>query len=340
MKLRPESAKPANATLKRISSWRVKGFVLLFSLILALAASEIILRTFFSRALYLFQDERSLLYQFDRTLGWFPVPNTRARIEALRVIFVQNNSLGFRAQEEIDHSRPGIIFLGDSFVWGFDVNADERFTENLQTKHPEWAIYNCGISGYGTDQEYLLLQKYYDVFQPKVVFLLFCTENDDEDNSTNARYGGYYKPYFIVKSNHLELRGVPVPKSERAWLAEHKLLARSYLVRLVVRTWYKFKGPRWLQNPNPTGLIIRDLQKFVQWKGGILVMGLTKRNPPLEEFLKFFHIPFVDLSTSLRFADVGNHWTPEGQTYVCEQIDQFLRDGKYMEQAQPVAAPP
>ena len=111
-----------------------------------------------------------------------------------------------RTERAIARDRPGILFLGDSYLWGYDVEAAERFTDKLQVRHPEWSIYNLGVSGYGTDQEYLLLNRYFDEYKPQVVFLLFCEETDHEDNRSNMRYGGYYKPYCTITGNRLELK--------------------------------------------------------------------------------------------------------------------------------------
>jgi lysophospholipase L1-like esterase len=48
-----------------------------------------------------------------------------------------------------------IVFLGDSFVWGLDSEADERFTELLKAKLPDYKVL-VAVAGFGTDQEYLL----------------------------------------------------------------------------------------------------------------------------------------------------------------------------------------
>ncbi len=325
----PEGAAGKPAVLKGLL-FRTGGVIL--ALALAGLVGEGVLRLFFGARLTVVEDERHLLYRYDATLGWFPAPNTRERVRASRMFTVMHNSAGFRDREHAPGERDVIVFLGDSFVWGYDVNANERFTDKLQARHPGWNVYNLGVSGYGTDQEYLLLQKYFASCKPRVVFLIFCTETDDLDNSTNVRYGGYYKPYCTVQGTRLELHGVPVPRGERVWLAEHDGLAHSYLVRLLVRTYFKPKSPPTLQNPSPTGAIIRDMQKFVQSQGAQLLVGITDRNPKLEEFLGYFEIPFVDLSTSLRYPrpEYGMHWTAEGHSYVCDRIEQFLVKGKYM----------
>ena len=303
----------------------------LLSVIIAAALAELCLMLFFRGQFATFDDERSLLYRYDRTLGWFPIANSKDRFLASRIITVENNSEGFRAPERTATDKPGIIFLGDSFVWGFDVDAPERFTDKLQARHPEWSVFNFGVSGYGTDQEYLLLRERFDAYRPRVVFLLYCTETDEEDNRSNFIPGDYYKPYFIVDQGRLELQGVPVPRSQRSFLAEHPVLAKSYVMQLGIRAWFKFRAPKQIRNPDPTTTIIRRLQKYVSENGAVLVMGLTRSNQPLEEFLRRLEIPYIDLSTPLRYPSFGSHWTPEGHTFVCDKIETFLTAGRFME---------
>jgi hypothetical protein len=306
--------------------------LLLASSVLALALAEVCLRVFFAHRLALVQDERNLLYRYDPVLGWFPVANSSNQFLGTRRISVAHNPQGFRAAGPYSITdKPRIVFLGDSFVWGYDVEVRERFTEKLQVKHPEWSIYNLGISGYGTDQEYLLLQQHFDAYRPHVVFLMYEEETDDADNATNQRWG-YYKPYCTLNGSRLELHGIPVPVSEKFFFAAHKLISRSYVARVLVLGYFKLASPRVLQiQPNPTGAIIRDLQKYVGSKGALFVVGLTWHNPPLEQFLTYYKIPFVDLSTDLRYSGMGNHWSAEGHTFVADKIDQFLVQGGYME---------
>ena len=109
---------------------------------------------------------------------------------------MQHNSLGLRDIEHNAERRPNIMFVGDSFVWGYDVEARDRFTERLREQLSSARIINAGVPGYGTDQEYLLLNRIWNVTRPDVVVLIFCSNNDRADNSSNLRYAGYLKPYF------------------------------------------------------------------------------------------------------------------------------------------------
>ncbi len=310
--------------------WRRIGFRLaavLVALVVAGVAFELGLRAF-CRSLD--RDERTLLYRYDEQLGWFPKANSRGTFTGSRTISISHNSDGFRGPEYVATAKPTLVVLGDSFVWGFDVNADERFTEKLQARHPEGAVYNLGVSGYGTDQEYLLLQRWFRKYRPRVVLLVYCTDNDDSDNCSNYRFG-YYKPYCTVTGTRLELKGIPVPRGVRIFWAEHPVLCRSYVARLLAAAWCALKGPPALHNPNPTGPILRDLQKYVHSQGAILVVGLTHGWGPLKEFFQAFQIPCVDLSTDLVYPSNGSHWTPQGQSWVAEKLDAFLTQGKFMD---------
>lgn len=300
------------------------------SLMILTGLTEIGLRIFCRESLEVSRDERTMLYRYDEILGWRPVANSSNRFVGSRAITVVNNSLGFRSSEPVTNDHPGLMFLGDSFVWGYDVEANERFTDKLQARHPEWNVYNLGVSGYGTDQEFLLLQMQFARYRPRVVFVEYSAETDEADNSTNCRYEGYYKPYCTIVTNRLQIQGLPVPRSERVFVAQHRLLARAYFVRLLARGWFKLTAPPVVSNPSPTGAILLNMQQFARSQGAAFAVGLTLPRPRLEEFLQRHNIPFVELTTMLRYPTNGSHWTPEGHTVICERLEEFLTKEKLL----------
>ena len=305
---------------------RSKLAVLFFSIVISLAVLEIGLRLFHP-AISPAQDAALLGYGYDAELGWFPSPNSRKLIKASRTITAINNSDGLRAPERVTNNKPVVVFLGDSLVWGFDVDASERFTEKLQSQHPEWAIYNFGVSGYGNDQEYLLLQKYFARYRPRLVVTIICADNDNEDNAWNFR-GGYYKPWFKLEAGSLKLHGVPVPKSAKSFFAEHTVLSHSFVLRLLVSFYYRLKAPAPVKNGDPpTGVILLEMRKYVLERGALFAVGLQRSNSELEDFLRKFQIPYVDLTTTNplhTYPRFGNHWTPEGHNLVAVKINDFL----------------
>ncbi len=121
--------------------------------LLSLLAGEAFVRLALKDRFEFPADERSLTYRYDATLGWFPQAGAEKSFTGSRTVRVRHNALGFRDHEYAEKRKPRIAFLGDSFVWGYDAEADERFTERLQGRLPEVEVLNLGVSGYGTDQD-------------------------------------------------------------------------------------------------------------------------------------------------------------------------------------------
>src|SRR5262249_43928403 len=156
-------------------------------IIITLLVAELMLQWF--NPVYLrMHDWNGLGYQYDPELGWSLAPNSTTVVSLPRTVTVKNNSLGLRDVEPERDSKPTILFLGDSFVSGYNVEDSERFTDLLRSELPGYRIVNAGVTGYGTDQEYLLMRRLWDLIDPDVVVLMFCVENDRADNSKNVRY--------------------------------------------------------------------------------------------------------------------------------------------------------
>ncbi len=290
--------------------------------IVTLAALELFLRVADFREFREGVSERSLGYRYDPELGWAPVPGSSSTVTNARTIHVQHNSLGLRDIEFSRGARPTIMFLGDSFVWGLDAEADERFTDLLRARISGYNILAAGVSGFGTDQEYLLLQRLWGAVQPAVVVLIFCTQNDRLDNSTNIRYEGYQKPYFVTSADgSLALKGQPVPKSRQQYFQEDWLVRNLWLARLVTEAYLKIWHPL-LYVPDPTERLVSKIRDFVEANGAKFLVGLQYRDPELIRHLQASRIPFVSFDGAPFYPGegVGSHWTPEGHKFVAERV--------------------
>ena len=160
----------------------------LLILVLTLGAAEVVLRVIDLRYLRLDESGVQPVYAHDAELGWFPIPNSAQTYTGSRTIQVHHNSIGFRDIEPEHTRKPTIAFVGDSFVWGYDSEEGERFTDLLRGMMPDNRIANLGVNAYGTDQEYLMLKRLWERFTPAVVVLMVCVDNDRIENSTNLRY--------------------------------------------------------------------------------------------------------------------------------------------------------
>ena len=289
-----------------------------------LVALEIFLRVADFRELREGLSERSLNYRYDAELGWAPVPNSSSLFTAGRTIHVRHNSLGLRDEEFTVDAKPTIMFLGDSFVWGFDSEAGERFSDLLKPRIPAYNILAAGVSGYGTDQEYLLLKRLWLSVKPAVVVLIFCAQNDRLDNSTNIRYQNYHKPYFATQPDgSLVLMGQPVPTSQ---LQRYSGLVQNLLLaRLATIAYARLSYPE-VSVPDPTEKLVGKIREFVEGNGAKFMVAIQQNDEALVRYLEANGIPFTGLEgapfyTATKF---GPHWTPEGQKFVAERILRLL----------------
>jgi hypothetical protein len=297
------------------------GVTLLVTM-LTLAALEVVLRIADFRELREGVSERSLSYRYDAELGWAPLPDSDSIVTNARTIHAHHNSLGLRDDEFRLDAKPTIMFLGDSFVWGLDVEANERFSDLLKARIPGYKILAAGVSGFGTDQEYLWLRRLWPKVKPAVVVLIFCAQNDRADNSTDLRYEDYHKPYFtIAPDGSLALQGQPVPKSRLQYIKENWWVRHSWVVRLANAAYMKLVHPK-VTVPDPTERLIDKMREFVETNGAKFLVGLQATDAELVRHLQASQIPFVTLDGAELYASpsVGGHWTPEGQKFVADRL--------------------
>jgi len=138
-------------------------------------------------------------YLYDELLGWKNIPNWKATTRGRPLTI---NSKGLRDREYPYEKPPGvkrILVLGDSFVWGYGVGDSEIFTEvlerQLQAEGRPWEVINTGVSGWGTDQEYLFFREEGVKYSPDIVVLAYYFGNDWGNNCAEVQYG-LGKPCF------------------------------------------------------------------------------------------------------------------------------------------------
>jgi len=319
-------------------AWRLGREVLVHLAIMAaaLGAAELTLRVVDLRELRdSYEPGRALLFHHDAGLGWAPIPNAAATFAGTRTVTVRNNTLGLRDVEPAGARKPTVLFLGDSFVWGYDVEANERFTELLRKDFPGARIVNAGVPGYGTDQEYLLLARIWDVVRPDAVVLMFCTGNDRDDNSSNMRNGGYYKPYLArTAESGWHFAGQPVPRSRHVYFRDNALVRHLWLARAAVTGYVQLAHPE-IAVPDPTERLIDMMREMVEARGAKFLVGLQYHEARLEEFLRARGIPATAFDTAPAYPSDGFHWTPEGHAVVAQRLNQLLASAGIVEPSQP-----
>jgi SGNH hydrolase-like domain, acetyltransferase AlgX len=158
------------------------------------------------------------LMEYDSLLGWRHKRNVSSAIVSDEYqINVQYNAEGWRGATR-RFSKPPDVFrimvLGDSFVDGYTLPVQDRFTEVLESSlRPQFDVINLGVAGYSTDQELLLLDQEGWKLEPDLVVLAFYY-NDVWGNGSRhfSESSRTQKPVFSLDTaGNLSLSNVPVP---------------------------------------------------------------------------------------------------------------------------------
>ncbi len=164
------------------------------------------------------------LFEYHPTIAYRFIPGLKVRVEhESGGYLVRTNSTGFRCEREFTPAKaPGtrrVLVFGDSFTAGDGVSNPKRYTDVLETLVPDLEVFNFGLSGTGTDQQYLVWREFARGIEADAVVMTVCVENIRRVNSKFRPYIDdkgeekiYAKPYFEPAGDGVELRGVPVAR--------------------------------------------------------------------------------------------------------------------------------
>ena len=159
------------------------------AVVLALGASELVLRRVHMPAAEWLVRNQEPLRRRDLRLGWTFVPGrTGHDTVGGRVIDYAVDRTGYRVRsidEAVDPQRPTILFIGESVMFGEGLTWDESVPAQVGAMM-EIQSANLAVHGFGTDQAYLRLEMELPHFrQPVAVVSLFMTalfgRNLDDD---------------------------------------------------------------------------------------------------------------------------------------------------------------
>lgn len=322
-----EGAKPAptgTAARPRRRGSFVRAVALQAGIVLLCAVGlELFLRVADFRDLRLVPESYRLPYEHDAELGWIPIAHKVAS-DTIKI-----NSLGLRDIEVEPTTKPTILVIGDSFVYGAGVKDGERFTDRLRDELPGVRIVNAGVAAYGTDQSFLLMRRLWPRLEPSVVVLIVCVDNDHHDNSTNSVHGHTLKPYLAETDGRWEFRGMPVPRNHTWYYYNNALAERSALVRLGIEIYLRVRHPP-VVVPDPTAQLVTMMRDYVVSHGAKFVVGLQRRDPALEPHLRAEKIPYASMDDADTIPNDG-HWSPQGNVTVAERLIALLSAEKAIE---------
>ena len=148
----------------------------LAAVVLALGASELILRRVPGMALQHIDMRREPVRRTDPELGWDYQPGRvgHGAPAGRRTTYVLDPA-GFRvaaADRPVDPTRPTVLFAGESFILGQGLDWPQTIPAQVEAATGVQSA-NLGVEGYATDQSYLRLRRAWPAFrQPAAVVFL------------------------------------------------------------------------------------------------------------------------------------------------------------------------
>lgn len=178
-------------------------------------------------ARFLFQDSQYGVnplseFQHDPVLGWKGIPGYHGK-SPLSKADININQYGFRDKDwVVEMSRsislgiPRLLFLGDSWVYGYEIESHERLTDQLENLYTSRgkpiSIFNAGIPAWGTSEEFRALETLFPLLVPDVVFCMYSS-NDIGDSAIPYCWGDpkfrVYRCFYDVEGNLILNQKVP-----------------------------------------------------------------------------------------------------------------------------------
>jgi hypothetical protein len=164
------------------------------------------------------------LFEYHPVIGYRFIPGLKARVEHEGGGYLVGvNQTGFRCDREFEERKTAadfrVLLFGDSYTAGDGVSNRDRYGDLLDRALSGIEVYNFGLSGTGTDQQYLIFRELAAGLEFDLVVIGVLVENI---RRVVARYRPYEsdsgeillspKPYYLLDARgDLRLQQVPVP---------------------------------------------------------------------------------------------------------------------------------
>ncbi|WCL51247.1 SGNH/GDSL hydrolase family protein [Leptospira sp. GIMC2001] len=168
------------------------------------------------------------LFQYDPVLGYKYLPSLKMRVaHEGGGYLIKTNQEGFRCNIEVTtqkQKRKRILVFGDSYTAGDGVSNGKRYSDVLEQNLQDVEVLNFGLSGSGTDQQFLIFQQYSMKIEHDAIVIGLQVENIQRNTVKNRMWSDrdgqpllVPKPWFEMSAQgDLKLMGVPVPAPYKA----------------------------------------------------------------------------------------------------------------------------
>ncbi len=344
---------------KQLSLAKTSSFYLLFGLLMCLVAflfGELITRGF------QLAGKKHILRppydnaQKDQLLGWKTTPNyifsgtmqdSQNQSYPVELSYDQN---GFKAFGKLPTTKPKLFFIGDSYTSSIEVSNEKSYF-HLIGDSLDVEIFAYGQSGYGTLQEYLILDQYLDTIQPDFI-IWQVSVNDFVDNDYELELLSGYKvglrrPYLTLADQIIYQQ--PIKNSQR-------FFPYSQFLSFVCKKWETYQAkdqqiaeaylPLHKTTPYPpfskavsiTEQIVHKIKKRLPATTQLIAFSADRMPPSTTEFKRIFEaagFPFLMKPVNvLRQARADGqvvhardkyHWNNAGHEIIAKELIEYLQ---------------
>jgi lysophospholipase L1-like esterase len=224
------------------------------------------------------------------------------------ISFYQDEELGWKGKQifgDLKTNKLKMFIVGDSFTDGGGVNENFMYYHYLQNGKTEFFIY--GGYGYGTTQEFLVIDRYFDQINPDLIILQVCS-NDFINNQWELERGSYFnnnqmvRPYWI--DGHIQYKFPRSFGGTRVFLSTYsrlgyrffenfELITYSLAARGLLQTVENEIGAKSLNVPafqksiQVTALLIKKMQDRIG-KTPLIAFPVDTYEPYFSQFKRLF----------------------------------------------------
>ncbi len=261
---------------------------------------------------------------------------------------------GFRTFGDVNTDKIKVLVVGDSYTQAGQVSDGEAYYHHLQNKTDSVEVFTYGCGGFGSLQEFMIVDTYLDTIQPDLILWQFCA-NDLINNSHELESQSYLnnnmmtRPYLV---NH-EVKML-FPKRDKGllgFLGQH-----SYVFKIINTRINLFKADSQgsiedeLTNDHPLliaskNTTIEIFQKLKAKAGDIPVVAFSVDEnwedvfrEVCEEVGYTFHQGVAakvraakERGTVVDGTPIDAHWNNNGHEIAGESILDFLHEHQFFQ---------
>lgn len=157
------------------------------------------------------------IVRFDSDLGWSYIKKITGKSDGVFYLFNQEGYRTDTIKKKTDFSKPIILIVGDSMLFGHGLNFSNTFGYKLsKALDNKFEVLNFAVQGFGTDQMFLMLKRIFPIYKPDIVIADYIDEhlmrnvNIDRREIIPCMHFIGTKPLFEIKNGNLDLQHIPM----------------------------------------------------------------------------------------------------------------------------------